>query len=453
LTAVLLVAVAAIITDQLRHVFPSTPNSLFFCAVVLSAWRGGFGPGVLASFLSSAASIFWLPPPSLSAPSVGGELPRFSVFLLASFFINWLCSRQQRAQAALRQARDELEQRVRERTRELTAANDGLRNEVVGRQRVENALRESQARLEEAQRVAHIGHWERDPAANQIIFSDEALHIFGLPSRERPLSVVELQQIIHPDDRVLQKQAMTEALQGRSRYDVEYRVVLPGGEVRFVHSLGDTTRDESNRPILVFGTLQDITRRKQAELLLNGQRRVLEMIAANAPLSESLTALVRLIEGHVPGILGSILLVDKQGTHLCHGAAPSLPAEYVAAIEDLPIGDQVGSCGTAAWCREPVFVEDIGSDPRWQDYRGLALRHGLRACWSSPIFDEQRRVVGTFAMYYREPALPKPEHLQIIETTAHLAAVAICRHHDQAGLQESEAKLKEAQRIARRWAN
>ncbi len=217
-----------------------------------------------------------------------------------------------------------MEQCVQERTRELTAACEGLKTEVAGRKCVETALRQSEARLEEAQRVAHIGHWQRDPVTDQITFSDEALRIYGLYPRSTPVPLSEFRQIIHPDDRAAHRQAQLDALQGSRRFDIEYRIVLPGGEVRFVHSLGDVTRDEDGRPNLVFGTLQDITDRKQAELLLSGQRQVLEMIAAGAPLSGSLTALVRLIEANTPGMLGSILLTDKLRLFICTTAPPRI---------------------------------------------------------------------------------------------------------------------------------
>src|SRR5260370_42161544 len=107
------------------------------------------------------------------------------------------------------------------------------------------------------------------------------------------------------------------------------------------------------------------------------------MIATGAPLPESLAALMRLIEAHVPGMLGSILLIDEPGVHLRHGAAPSLPPEYMKAIDGVTIGPDAGSCGTAAYLKESVIVEDITSDPRWEKYQSIALAHGLRACWST----------------------------------------------------------------------
>jgi PAS domain S-box-containing protein len=193
----------------------------------------------------------------------------------------------------------------------------------------------------------------------------------------------------------------------------------------------------------------EIAERKRTEALLEGQKRVLETMAAGAPLSDSLAALMRLIEAQAPGMLGSILLLDERAARLWHAAAPSLPPEYMAAIDGLRIGPQAGSCGTAAYRKEPVFVEDIATDPRWEEYRAVALPHGLRACWSTPIFDSQRQVLGTLAMYYRQLGLPQPEHLRLIEMATHIAAIAVCGHRVQAVLRDSEARLKEAQRLAK----
>lgn len=445
--AALCVAADAIITDGMRSVWPATPNGLFFLAVILSAWLGGWGPGLLASVLSSVVIVFWMPPPLTAVPNLVNETPRFLMFVGTTAFISWTCSRQKEAQDALRRAHDELEQKVRDRTQELTRANEELKVEVAGRKKVESALRESETRLEAAQRIAHIGHWERDVATDMGMASDELFRIFGL-EKKPAFHLSKLRQVIHPDDRALQQQALADALQGVRRYDVEYRVVRSNDDVRHVHSLGDVRRNEADRPVLMFGTVQDITDRKRTEALMDGQKRVLEMIATGAPLEESLTGLVRLIEAQVPGMLGSILLLDLRDGRLRHGAAPSLPADYVAAIDGTAIGPNVGSCGTAAYEKATVFVEDIAADSRWTNYRNLALPHGLRACWSTPIFNEQRQVLGTFAMYYHRPVHPEPEHLRLIDVVTHIAAIAITGSRTRAALQESEARLKEAQRIA-----
>lgn len=188
-------------------------------------------------------------------------------------------------------------------------------------------------------------------------------------------------------------------------------------------------------------TNRELAARRQADALLSGQKRVLELIATGASLPESLTALVQLIESHAPGMLGSVLLLDDDGVHVRHGAAPSLPAEFVAAVDGQPIGPVAGSCGTAAFRKEAVFVEDIATDPLWAEYKAAALPHGLRACWSTPILDASGIVLGTFAMYYREPSLPQPEHLRLIDIATQTAAIAISRHRAEAALRAKTGEL------------
>lgn len=185
---------------------------------------------------------------------------------------------------------------------------------------------------------------------------------------------------------------------------------------------------------------RDITSRKRAQALLSGQKQILEMVAVGRPLPETLDALLRFIESQSPDMLGSILLLKRDGVHVQHGAAPRLPPEFVRAIDGAAIGPAAGSCGTAAYRREPVFVADIATDPLWQDYKQFALAHGLRACWSTPIFDPERRVLGTFAIYYRQPGLPNARHRELIEFTTHTASICIGRERAEAALRESEAR-------------
>lgn len=187
---------------------------------------------------------------------------------------------------------------------------------------------------------------------------------------------------------------------------------------------------------------QDITEQKRAQSLSNGQQRLHEMIATGRSLPETLTALAQFIEAQAPGMLCSILLLDEDGIHVRHGAAPSLPADFVAAIDGAPIGPRAGSCGTAAFRGATVFVEDIQSDPLWDDYRHLAAPHQLRACWSTPIFDDERRVLGTFAIYYRHPGMPDPFHLQLIEIATHIASICISRSRDDVILRRHEQELR-----------
>jgi len=133
--------------------------------------------------------------------------------------------------------------------------------------------------------------------------------------------------------------------------------------------------------------------RKRAEALLAGEKRLLEMVAKGSSLSVILDALCRLVEEVSTGSLASILLLDPDGNRLWHGAAPSLPKSYTEAIDGASIGPAAGSCGTAAYRKAPVIVSDIAQDPLWADYRDLALPHGLRACWSTPVLALDGRVL------------------------------------------------------------
>ncbi len=168
---------------------------------------------------------------------------------------------------------------------------------------------------------------------------------------------------------------------------------------------------------------------RRATRLLVGQKNILEGIVAGRPLPELLEDICRLVESESDHMLCSVLLLDEDGKHVRHGAAPGLPPAFVQAIDGAAIGPNAGSCGTAAWRGKAVIVENIATDPLWDGYRQLAAPYGLRACWSTPIFDPARRVLGTFAIYYREPRGLAPEHAALIEMATQTAAIAIehCR--------------------------
>jgi GAF domain-containing protein len=138
----------------------------------------------------------------------------------------------------------------------------------------------------------------------------------------------------------------------------------------------------------------------------------------------------------------SILLLD--GTTLRHGAGPRLPPTYRSAIDGAQIGPAAGSCGTAAFLGRPVYVSDIANDPLWADYRDLALDHGLRACWSTPIRNTENRLLGTFAVYHQRSRSPTEEELESIRTiTEHVArAIMWYRGEDYEGAEPQPAMPK-----------
>jgi signal transduction histidine kinase len=188
--------------------------------------------------------------------------------------------------------------------------------------------------------------------------------------------------------------------------------------------------------------VDDITVETQARRLQEAENRVLEMIGTGAALSSILETLVLAIEEHARPAVASVVLLDAQGLHVRHAAAPHLPESYCRAIDGLPIGPTAGSCGTAAFLRRAVFVEDIATDPLWASYRHLALAAGLRACSSTPIVAMDGRVLGTFAFYYLEPRVPTDGDRELIERATHLAGIAIERAQVEEQLRALSARVE-----------
>jgi PAS domain S-box-containing protein len=178
--------------------------------------------------------------------------------------------------------------------------------------------------------------------------------------------------------------------------------------------------------------------------LLHGERRVLAQIAAGVPLQQVLEELLLAVEAQSRhGLKTSILFYDPATQRVRTGVAPSLPAAYNAALDGLPIGPHAGSCGTAIARGEAVYVSDIETDPLWDDYRELALAHGLRACWSTPIFATDGSILGAFAQYFPEPRTPAANHVESLAIVSQTAALAIERHLSDRKLREAEARHRQ----------
>jgi GAF domain-containing protein len=174
---------------------------------------------------------------------------------------------------------------------------------------------------------------------------------------------------------------------------------------------------------------------KRSEALLQGEKNLTEMIARGDSLDAMLEGSCRLVEEALPGSLAIILFVD--GKRLRRGAAPSFP-KYLAEVDGFEINPAVGTCSAAAARKEQVITADITTDPLWADYLELAVRHGLRAGWATPILSSASKVLGTFSLYWPAPRSPSPQHLQIINQIARLVAFAIERKQAAEALKASE---------------
>jgi len=221
-------------------------------------------------------------------------------------------------------------------------------------------------------------------------------------------------------------------------------------EATFLHSSGRQVACELRMVQLKRGErrlmhmrIVDITARKQAEALRDGKNELMEMIARGAPLSATLDKLVLLIESQSEGVQCSILLLDEESQTVTPAAGPNMPPDYMEMLRGARIGPATGSCGTAMWRKEPVVVADVQTDPLWADYKELAAHHGLRACWAVPILHEQDKVLGSFAMYYREVRSPTADDLKLIHAATHLAGIAISTMRREEELKRHRDHLEE----------
>lgn len=242
---------------------------------------------------------------------------------------------------------------------------------------------------------------------------------------------------------------------GEALIDMEELVPVPGSDKPICRLTSKIPlRNEAGEIVGLIGISRDITERKRQEDLYRGQASLLEMIARNEPLPMILEALVLLIEAQLTGIDGSVLLLDGEGTRLYHGAAPNLPGGYSRLIDGVQIGPKVGSCGTAVWRGQSVIVEDVMSDPLWEDFREMVAQFGFRSCWSTPIATSQNNVLGTFALYSREIRRPTEQEMKLVAIATHIAGIAIERkrvddrihfmaHHDDLTGLPNRAFLKE----------
>jgi PAS domain S-box-containing protein len=321
---------------------------------------------------------------------------------------------------------------------ELIELATHLARVAIERDRAEEALRRSEGFLADGQRISHTGTWGWNISTGRVVWSDEHFRIFGFDPEKTEPSFQLFLETVHPEDRSVIERGLDEAVREKSGFDMEFRIALADGSIKNVQGVGRPVLTESGDIDNYIGTTVDITDRKHEQALLAGEKRLLEMVARGDSLPLILDALCRLVEELSSGALSSILLLDPNGTQLRHGAAPSLPQAYIDAIDGSVIGPLAGSCGTAAYRAQPVIVSDIATDPLWADYRDFALRHGLRACWSTPILSSDAKVFGTFAIYYREPRTPTPEQQEIIEQVTHLANIALERNRAEGALQASE---------------
>jgi len=250
---------------------------------------------------------------------------------------------------------------------------------------------------------------------------------------------------VHPDDLDTHVSRWRASRVSGELFEDEVRHRNTKGEYRWFLTRAVPLRDEQGKILRWYGVLTDIDERKRAESLLAGEKRILEMVAKGDSLGQIIENLCRLVEEQASGSLASIALLD--GDRLRRGGAPSLPVAYIDALDGSANAPLASFCATAACRGEQVIVEDIAADPLWANYRDLALQFSLRACWSTPVFSAQGKVIATLAMYFREPRRPSLGDQELIKQITHMTQVVIERKLIQEALRRSESYLAEAQRL------
>jgi len=256
--AVTSVATALGTTLILRHYnFPAHFISHFtLIAIAITFWRAGTGPGLLAYLLSSlgvsilARNHFLLPTFNLE--------PFLIFFAIASLLMGWFSASRRRAERFLIEARNNLELRVAERTGELTRANEDLQN-------TQAELRRREAYLVEAQRISQTGSWKLDASSGTVTVSPQIFRIFGVKPDEDASTVEFWLSRNHPEDQRRIQELFEKSRIQKIDYDADYRIVLPDGAIKHLHSVGHPVLNESGDLVEFVGTAMDITEQKQKE--------------------------------------------------------------------------------------------------------------------------------------------------------------------------------------------
>ncbi len=454
--AVLSVAAALSITQLLRTYFEPTPNSLFFCAIVVSSWIAGLGPGLLSGLLSVGVIDYYFLFPRYTLGVNPEDVPRLAVFLVSAASISWLSGGQRRAKESLRRARDELELKVQERTAELRQINEELRAEIAERKNAEGALLSSEAQLKQAQAVAHLGSYEVDALTGHTRWSDEVFRILGLDPASGSLSRQEfVERLVHPEDREYAMQGYDRVVHEGKLYDLEYRVIRPDGSVRFVQSMGEPIRTPDGGAVVrLVGALLDITERKQSEDSLARLNRTLQTLyQCNQALVhasdeyELLQTVCRILVevGRVRMAWVGYRELDREKSirPVAQAGYDEGYVENVKAIwADAERGH--GPTGTAIRTGKPSWTQNIQTDSSIAPWRTEALKRGYGSNISLPLMSDGA-TFGALTLYDQQPNAFNERTVEQFTELADNLAYGVIALRTRAERSRAEHALREAQ--------
>lgn len=316
----------------------------------------------------------------------------------------------------------------------------GISYSITERKLAEEKLRESEGRYRALVSQATIGVAHSDLSGRFTLVNQEYCEITGYSESE--LLEMRGQDFTHPDDLPRTNELFERLVVEGTPFEIEKRYRHKNGSIIWVHIGASAIRNREGKPESAVAVILDISERKRTGNLLDAQKQSLEMVVGGAPLTEVLTYLTRVVEEQSDGqAVASILLLDEQGA-FHNGASPSLPEDYLQAIDGLIPDAKVGTCSAAAALATTVVTPDIAADPKWLTLKHLPLGLGFKAAWSVPILARDGQVLGTFGTYFRECREPQRLERQAVEILARTAALAIERKLAEQRMSESEEQLR-----------
>ncbi|MEP0907966.1 PAS domain S-box protein [Leptolyngbya subtilissima ST-M1] len=331
--------------------------------------------------------------------------------------------------------------------RELLAKVEATLKLAQLRQEAKATLQRSEERSRLAIRVAQLGTWRYDLQTNLVELDERMQEIWG--ETATPLSLAQITERVHPNDRDRVISAVSAALKPSSMgtYEIDYRIVWDDGTERWIMASGQALfagEGESRQAIELLGTALDITERKQTELLLAEQNRLLELVASGHPLEDCLTAVCLAVSRLNPQIRAGVLLSDTQQQQFVGVITPDFPPSFGQALKGAPTNDlYIGTCGEAVYTEQPVTCQDIANDDRWSaTWRDLCLAHGIRACHSTPLLDLEGRPVGSLMLCFGQARQPTLWEYQLASFGNQMARIAVERDRATLALRDSEYRYR-----------
>lgn len=303
-------------------------------------------------------------------------------------------------------------------------------------------LEQTTGLISEIRAVTEIGIWEANLDHKTLYWSDETCKLFGVVPEGFDGRNETFLNLLLPEDR---PKFGYDCISYDGSFEIEYRIRRADtGELRWLYNRGKQVVDPvDEQSTLRLGIVMDITARKRLDELHQLEAKMLQAVSSGQPVRDILDMIVLGVESIIFDAFASIMLTDPETNTLRCTSAPNLPQVYLDAIDSMSIGPSIGSCGSAAYSKQAVIVEDIETDKNWQNFKHLALEHDLKACWSTPVISSHGDVLGTFGVYYQQSKSPSVMDMQALERICQIISIAIEKENDEKRLNLSQQRFRD----------